>query len=460
MGSRFTRGISSTLVLVGLLSAAAGGAEPPSCIGDCNRDGRVTVNELVAAVSIGLGTLPLTQCPGLDPNHDQAVFIDEILRAVHAALGPCAPLPLTTAQVLRRGPYGVGRTTISFIDTTRQTAAAGMLPAAPTRTLLTEIWYPIDPVPASPATGKVDAPLLRTGAPYPLIVHSHGFMDFRTGNAYANQQLASYGYVVAAPDFPLTNYLAANSSGSRDNIRDLVNQPGDVSFLITQLLNLSNAADGAFAGAIDANRIGLSGLSLGGATTLLATFHHTLHDARVRAAATMAPGLGCALSHDFYAEADVALLIMHGDLDAIVAYQENAVFAFQQANPPKYLATLVAGTHTGFSGAAYPLFNDMDNADSVGCSSVTDNIPSDGPSVIDLLGGPDTGVIAGDCPLPCPDGPDDLPLGMRPLRQHNLTILTIVSFFEAELRGRADMRQFLEQTLAAENSDVTVQAGR
>jgi len=39
-------------------------------------------------------------------------------------------------------------------------------------------------------------------------------------------------------------------------------------------------------------------------------------------------------------------------------------------------------------------------------------------------------------------------------------MLSVLPFFEAELRQRADMRQFLEHTLGAENADITVQAGQ
>ncbi|MCX8073629.1 MAG: hypothetical protein N3C12_14460 [Candidatus Binatia bacterium] len=63
-----------------------------TCVGDCGRDGEVTIDELVQMVNIALGTAPLNQCPAGDGNEDGEISIDEIIRAVGHALGlqPCA----------------------------------------------------------------------------------------------------------------------------------------------------------------------------------------------------------------------------------------------------------------------------------------------------------------------------------------------------------------------------------
>lgn len=440
----------------------AGASAVPLCAGDCNRDGIVAVNELVTAMAIGLGQLPADTCADLDTNRDGRVVIDELLRAVQAALNDCGPGSLTSAALFQPGPYSVGITTRTFVDDTRHTPAHGTAPELPNRTLVAEIWYPIDPVSNPAPTGQRDAPLSRVGAPYPLVVHSHGFMDFRFGNAYANRHLASHGFVVVAPEYPLTNYNVADA----DSFVDVPNQPLDIRFLIDRMLALSAAETGAFARAIDHQEVGLSGLSLGGATTLLATFHWQLRDPRVRAAAVLSPGLACSLGPEFYADVTTPLLIVHGDIDAIVAYNENALFAFGQANKPKYLLTQIGGTHTGFADVASVLFENSPNADSIGCSQLEGSIAQDRSSLFDLLGGSEAGLIAGNCPLPCLDGnsqpidPDALPEAMRPSRQHALTGASLLAFFQAELRGRSDMRRFLEETLALENTDVTVQTSR
>lgn len=61
------------------------------CVGDCNGDGTVTVDEILLAVNMALtGASPAIACPSLDANNDGAVTIDEILAAVSNALAGCA----------------------------------------------------------------------------------------------------------------------------------------------------------------------------------------------------------------------------------------------------------------------------------------------------------------------------------------------------------------------------------
>ncbi len=62
---------------------------PSVCIGDCNADGTVTVDELIKGVNIALGTLPPSDCVALDANGDGAVTVDELVKAVSAALNGC-----------------------------------------------------------------------------------------------------------------------------------------------------------------------------------------------------------------------------------------------------------------------------------------------------------------------------------------------------------------------------------
>ena len=61
----------------------------PACIGDCNGDGEVTVNELITGVNIALGNSPISACPAFDGDGDGEVSIAELIGAVNAALGGC-----------------------------------------------------------------------------------------------------------------------------------------------------------------------------------------------------------------------------------------------------------------------------------------------------------------------------------------------------------------------------------
>jgi hypothetical protein len=58
------------------------------CIGDCDGDGAVTVNELIAGVNLALGTAS-SPCPAIDRDGDGTVVVAELVSAVAAALDGC-----------------------------------------------------------------------------------------------------------------------------------------------------------------------------------------------------------------------------------------------------------------------------------------------------------------------------------------------------------------------------------
>jgi hypothetical protein len=61
----------------------------PDCAGDCNEDGRVAIAELVLGVNVALGRAAIDACPAFDENGDDAVGINELIRAVSHALQGC-----------------------------------------------------------------------------------------------------------------------------------------------------------------------------------------------------------------------------------------------------------------------------------------------------------------------------------------------------------------------------------
>ncbi|MEO8602099.1 MAG: hypothetical protein ABI629_05940 [bacterium] len=83
------------ITLAALLSFGVGteaAAEVPLCVGDCDGNRQVSVDELVRGVNIALGALPVSSCPIFDRNDNQAVSIDELIAGVNAALQGCFPL--------------------------------------------------------------------------------------------------------------------------------------------------------------------------------------------------------------------------------------------------------------------------------------------------------------------------------------------------------------------------------
>jgi predicted dienelactone hydrolase len=336
------------------------------------------------------------------------------------------------------GQYGIGVHTFTFVDSSRPTPANNDYKGAPDRTLVTEFWYPSTNPPMTGLVATKDAPAM--AGSFPLIVHSHGFMDSRVGENYLARHLASHGYLVAAPDYPLSNSAAPGGA----TVIDLPNQPGDLSFVIDQLL-----ADPAWKNAVDSGHIGISGLSLGGLTTLLSAFHSRLRDPRVKAAMALAP-VSCMLTAPFFAQS-VPLMMVQGDRDMILPIEDNSERAFPLAKDPRELVVLKTASHTGFSGFA-SLFDPTMNYDRIGCMA----IGSVQVMSFSGLGTADEGIAqdASVCAQPCQQPIVDPSLEAG--RQQQLTQAIGLAFFESKLRGDGAAEKFLEGPLQSENSEVTL----
>jgi predicted dienelactone hydrolase len=345
------------------------------------------------------------------------------------------PVRATTNALLAPGPFGVGVRTLTLVDTSRPTPPHGSEPGAPERTLVTEVWYPVAHGGLTPVR---DAPVA-AGGPFPLVVDSPGLIDFREGRSYYAIPLASRGYIVASPDFPVTG---GRAPGNHD-ITDVEKQPGDVSFIIDDLLRREDWLHNQ----ITRRRIGVSGYSLGGLTALLLTFHRELRDRRVRAALAIAP-VACLFTHRFYRTARVPLLVLQGDQDLLAPYATNGLRAFDRSRPPHELVTLADATHTAFSG--FVTWPSSTSYDTQGCVPVTRALAED---PFAGLGGAPDGVDTSGCGLPC-QGPAPGNPPMQPARQHTLTTAAVTAFFESTLKHSRAARCFLADRFATENPDV------
>lgn len=235
------------------------------------------------------------------------------------------------------GTYAVGRVDETFVDKSRPTKATRDFEGAPTRTLHTTIYYPARG--QAGLTVSEDAAPHRNRGPYPLIVYSHG--NDSTGTEYEPllRQWASAGYVIAAPDYPLSN---ENAPGGGD-VSDLGEQPADARFVIDRVLALAAKRSGTLSRLVDSKHIGASGHSLGAITTYDLVYKSCCADKRVKAAAPMSGGAGDA--PEFFADITTPLLAEHGDADGTIPYQVGAS-SYAKASPPKFFLTLVGGGHT------------------------------------------------------------------------------------------------------------------
>ncbi len=275
-----------------------------------------------------------------------------------------------SAQRLLAGPHMVHSHDDVFVDMSRESQAHGEFAGAARRTLEATVWHPAD----------------NRAGPYPLIVFSHGFSSTREGGAYLGEHLASHGYVVVSANFPLTNMNAPD----RPYVRDVVNQPGDVSFLIDSLLAQSGDSGHMLGGMVDGERIGVTGISLGGMTTTLVAFHPTMGDERIGAALSIA-GPTAQFTEVFFESPPVPFLMLGGDIDALVPYASNAAPVLEKV-PSGQLVTVTNASHTGFSGPAASL-RWMSNPDALGCYIVKQSVEDDFEEPwFDLLGTPEQGI--------------------------------------------------------------------
>lgn len=333
------------------------------------------------------------------------------------------PVADSREEAVNPGPWDVGVTTFEVVDTTRPTAAHGDVAESPERRLTVEAWYPADLTGDASEDGR-DAPVDERAAPYPLIVFAHGLSGTGTQSTTYTRHLASHGYVVVAPDFPLSR--GGTEGGPR--AADLVNQPGDVSFVIDRVLEFDADPGNRFEGAIDEDRIGLTGHSLGAYTTLL-TVYGSNRDERIDAALPLS-GSGCFMSKEMVGDTSLPIMLMTGSEDLLVPASGNRR-AYDLANAPRYWVELIGGSHVRFA--------DFDIDDE------------------QVLGGLERLVGAG------AGKGDENGCGRRPEtsgetitleRQQELLRLFATPFFDAYLRGSDAALRFLQDDLPGLTEDA------
>ncbi len=244
-------------------------------------------------------------------------------RSAEADGATSAPATTASTAAPETGPpFEVDVIEETWVDTTR----------SPERTLVTRIAHP---------TG---------GGPYPLVVMSHGFTGHPDEYAETIPMWAADGFVVAAPTFPLTN---RDAPGVQENIGDVVNQPGDVSLVIDEVLAAADDPDSPLHGLVDPEAIGVVGHSLGAATTWAVSFDTATRDDRIDSTVIFA-GLTMAMPGGAL-EPDPGhpLLVLHGDADDVPIELDRA--PYEQAAPPKWFVTLHGAEHRiAFTDEASP----------------------------------------------------------------------------------------------------------
>jgi predicted dienelactone hydrolase len=262
-------------------------------------------------------------------------------------------VPTTTTSTLPplaepSTPYRVGQRVFDWIDPSRRTPAHGNYHSRAGREIVTVIWYPADGAPG--ATVANDAPPSRSGGPFPVLLFAHGHGGEPADYLIDIADWVSRGYVVVAPEFPLGNRRTPGGA----IYADLPNQPGDVSFDLSQVLGANADPTSWMHGLIDPRRVGAIGHSSGAWTVLALVANSCCRDRRITAAIILAGEMSNSFKGRFYISGAPPLLFANAVDDPTVPYKAGEQ-AFLAAPRPKYFFGLKVGDHaTPYLGYRYP----------------------------------------------------------------------------------------------------------
>jgi dienelactone hydrolase len=231
----------------------------------------------------------------------------------------------TRAALGVSGRFQVAERRMIFVEPAH-TGAAGV--ALGPRRLVTEIRYPLAP-PGPPRGG------------YPLLLFAPGFMQ--CGRPYASllRFWASAGYVVVTVDFPRTDCRAS----ARAYEPDLVNQPADMSYVLTRLLDAGSQPHHPFYGLIDGQKVAAAGQSDGGDTVAALAANPCCTDHRVKAVAVLSGAEWPPMPGRYFTHGAPPMLFVQGSADTVNPPWTSRQLYQQDHNRAKYYLDLFGASH-------------------------------------------------------------------------------------------------------------------
>jgi predicted dienelactone hydrolase len=293
-----------------------------------------------------------------------------------------------------RGPYSVGTMEFVIEDDERSLPVTVWYPAV-SDTFEEHYTYMLE-MPPLPFMGYaiLDAVPDSENGPYPLVLFSHGAQSSRYSSLYLTEHLASYGFVVIAPNH--TGDTMANGEDEDVFIRSHATRPVDIVRVI-DFADVATNGDGTMAGMIDVEHVAVMGHSSGAWTALLAAgaqrdyraletwcadnpddfwscgnllgqeevltelygldavpegLWPAVGDTRVDAIVPMAPGNAVAFGPEGLAVIDVPALIMIGTLDMFLPYNSFGPPTHEAiGGEPKAFVTFESGNHMLFGNS-------------------------------------------------------------------------------------------------------------
>lgn len=198
-----------------------------------------------------------------------------LLAALLAACSDAGSGTTSAAPYRDAGPYVAGVTTLDLGDRKVEVwypVDRGDQGAAPRDAYYIRDWLPdyvdallpADVNPPLVTDAYRDVPASRDG-PFPLVLFAHGFAAFRDQSTFLTAHLASWGFVVAAPDY-LERGLAS-ALGQQPQVRY---EDAQLSRATVDLVKAANATAGSLLeGIVSAERSAIVGHSAGGGSAIL-----------------------------------------------------------------------------------------------------------------------------------------------------------------------------------------------
>jgi len=208
---------------------------------------------------------------------------------------PAQPAASATARAAvtgQAGTYQVGERQLTFVEPPHTGPTGQRLRR---RTLVTEIRYP------------------RARGPFPLLLFAPGFMQ--CGGPYSDllETWASAGYVVAVVNFPRTDCRVGTAAYEPD----LVNQPQDMSYVLSRLLARSAQPYGLLSGLLNRHEIAAAGQSDGGDTVAALAANTCCTDRRLTAAAVLSGAEWPPMPGRYFRHRAPPMLFVQGSADTI-----------------------------------------------------------------------------------------------------------------------------------------------
>jgi dienelactone hydrolase len=347
----------------------------------------------------------------------------------------------TTASVtspIQAGPYKVGHELITVVsrDKKRRRTVDVWYPAErnakgkPTR--YSEAVFPALYVESGLALERVP---VASGGPFPLVAYSHGSGSLRFLATFFTEKLASHGFVVVSADHTgdtALDVLAGRVPSRAEEPKYIASRVADLRLTVDAVVARSKRAGDLLRGAVDPQRIGVTGHSWGGLTAFAAAGGVARppgrgpipRDPRIKAVVTMDPTPSLMSPSDL-ARIRVPVL----QVRAVISPRDVVRFYYSTNANPFLEARLIKATHNEFT-------------DICEWPKLIRNFPDAPKPVIDYI----KSVARSSCRPP----------NMAPSRVYTLTNWYAIAFLERYLAGDRGYASYLDGYPPGPHADVRV----